>query len=90
MLSGLCYDDTVTTLQQRGGDAVTTIEADDELVRAVDAARILGVQRSTIKRYEERGKLTPARVDYAGLRRYPLFRRKDVEALRPESPSSEV
>ena len=64
----------------KGGDDVQDNEAD--LIEAADAARLLGVQRSTIRRYEERGKLTPADVRYEGLRRKPLFKRADVEALR--------
>ena len=53
-----------------------------DLIEAADAARLLGVQRSTIRRYEERGKLTPVDIRYEGLRRKPLFNRADVEALR--------
>lgn len=64
-----------------------------DLIEAADAARLLGVQRSTIRRYEERGKLTPVDIRYEGLRRKPLFNRADVEALRrpatdpPDVPS---
>lgn len=62
-----------------------------DLVEAAEAARILGVERSTIRRYEERGRLTPADVRYEGLRRKPLFKRSDVEALRPPTePSPEM
>ena len=53
-----------------------------DLIEAADAARLLGVQRSTIRRYEERGKLTPVDIRYEGLRRKPLFKRADIEALR--------
>jgi DNA-binding transcriptional MerR regulator len=42
---------------------------------------MLGVERSTIRRYEERGRLVPAEVRHEGLRRKPLFKRSDVEAL---------
>lgn len=53
-----------------------------DTVDAAEAARLLGVQRSTIKRYEERGKLTPVAVTFEGMRRRPKFKRADVEALR--------
>lgn len=60
-----------------------------DLVEAAEAARILGVERSTIRRYEERGKLTPADVRYEGLRRKPLFNRADIEALKPNNPQTD-
>ncbi len=82
------YHNNEATLQQRGGDCVTNPETD--LIGASDAARLLGVERSTIKRYEERGRLVPVQIHYEGLRRKPLFRRADVEALRPADPSTNV
>ncbi len=60
-----------------------------DLVEAAEAARILGVERSTIRRYEERGKLVPADIRYEGLRRKPLFNRADIEALRPDNPQTD-
>jgi DNA-binding transcriptional MerR regulator len=65
----------------RGGDDTLTPE---DLVEAAEAARMLGVERSTIRRYEERGRLVPVEVRHEGLRRKPLFRRSDVEALTPK------
>jgi len=69
---------------------VNVTNPETDLIGASDAARLLGVERSTIKRYEERGRLVPVQIHYEGLRRKPLFRRADVEALRPPDPSANV
>lgn len=50
----------------------------DELTPA-EAAKILGVSPSTVRRYEESGLLVPRRLLGSGHRRY---RRAEVEALR--------
>lgn len=59
----------------------------EELISAAEAARLLGVDRSAIWHAEQRGKLTPVRVEWEGRRRRPLFERADVEALKPPDPS---
>jgi excisionase family DNA binding protein len=58
----------------------------DELTPA-EAGEILGVSPSTVRRYEERGLLTPRRLHGSGHRRY---RRADVEALRDTPPAADT
>ena len=53
----------------------------DELTPA-EAADILGVSPSTVRRYEESGLLVPRRLPGSGHRRY---RRGEVEALRDQA-----
>ncbi len=55
----------------------------DELTPA-EAAEILGVSPSTVRRYEESGILVPRRLPGSGHRRY---KRAEVEALRDNLPS---
>jgi DNA-binding transcriptional MerR regulator len=71
----------------KGGDAEMT---DEPLVDAAEVSRILGVKRSTVHKYEERGKLVPAETRYEGLRRKPMFRRSDVEKLRQPREGEEA
>jgi DNA-binding transcriptional MerR regulator len=63
---------------------------EENLVDAAEAARILGVKRSTVHKYEERGKLVPVETRYEGLRRKPMFLRSDVEKLRPQPKEETV
>lgn len=52
----------------------------DDLLSTTETAALLGVDVSTISRWVNAGKLTPARK-MPGLRGVYLFRRQDVEAL---------
>jgi len=56
---------------------MTDTDRGDELLSPGEAARLLGVDTSTLRRWAEAGKIT-ARVTEGGHRR---FRRADVEAL---------
>lgn len=51
-----------------------------------EAAEILGVSASTVRRYEDRGLLKPRRLIGSGHRRYA---RADVERLRDNPPEPE-
>ena len=57
---------------------------EETLIDAAEASRLLGVKRSTVHKYEERGKLVPVETRYEGQRRKPMFRRIDVEKLKPQ------
>lgn len=52
-----------------------------------EAAEILGVSPSTVRRYEESGLLVPRRLPGSGHRRY---RRADVEQLRDRQDGERV
>lgn len=85
---GVVYTHTRNIATLKGGDAVSEPEAD--LVEAAEAARILGVERSTVTRYEQRRLIVPVDVKYEGRRRKPLFRRADVEKLKPDHPPEQA
>ena len=55
---------------------------DDDLIGGADVARLLGVDRARISRYEARGMLPLGREEWEGKRRRPLYWRKDVEKLK--------
>ena len=55
---------------------------DDDLIGGADVARLLGVDRARISRYETRGWLPLGREEWQGRRRRPLYRRADVEKLK--------
>lgn len=71
---------------------------DEDLVTGAEAARILGIPRSQVAKYDERGSLPLARLEMEGKRRKPLYRREDVmkiaeyrearDALKQQKPAT--
>lgn len=61
-----------------GGDLLT----DEDLVTGAEAARILGIPRSQVAKYDERKSLPLARLEMEGKRRKPLYRREDVLRIK--------
>lgn len=59
----------------------TSEDGPGELVGSVEAAEILGVERTRIARYQREGKMPPK---VAQLRSGPVFLRKDVEQMAEE------
>lgn len=52
----------------------------DDLLRSLEAAERLGIDRATFNRWVAAGRITPA-VEFPGKRGARLFRRADVERL---------
>jgi excisionase family DNA binding protein len=56
----------------------------DELMGAADVCDLLAIDRSTLARWAQSGKLPPA-LKMPGVRGAYLFHRRDVEALKPRA-----
>lgn len=58
----------------------------DDLIRAVEAATILGINRSTLTRWVAAGHITPA-VKAPGYKGIMLFNRSEIEAHQEQVAS---
>lgn len=61
---------------------------EDELIGTADVCALRGVNRSTVKRWVDSGRLTPAQK-LPGKTGAMLFRRSDVEGLTADATPSE-
>lgn len=67
--------------------------SNDDLLATVEAAQVIGVERSTLSRWIDSGRITPAHK-LPGVNGAHLFRRSEVErvrdAYRAEARSTEA
>lgn len=72
----------------RIGRAIVTLVAEqdeDRLIASAEAARALGVHRSTLLRWQRDGLVTPAKVTIGGQARWRLAElERQVDALREQ------
>lgn len=61
-----------------------------DLITASQAAELLGVTRQAVAGRIKRGSLVAVDEKWQGAMRQPLYRRSDVEALRPKADPSEA
>ena len=66
-----------------------TMATSPDLISATEACELIGIDRSTLTRWMDRGKIAPAfRLPTPGGRGAVLFARADVERLRDEYAGS--
>jgi hypothetical protein len=61
-----------------------------DLVTAAQAAEILDVSPQAIRAREVNGSLVPVEIKWRGAQRRPMFKRSDVEALKPNTDPSKA
>lgn len=66
--------------------AITILVGMEDLIGTVEAAEVLGVERSVLTRWVQTGRL-PEAIKLPGATGARLFRRSDVEALAKASAS---